>query len=108
VFHLRRPFSSYYVNFFSSAGANPCILPKHKFDSTKINTAAYNDLPVGSGPFKYASRRRNDAVEMVGPQHRAQHTIQICGIFTPTRSRRSTTCARRRHLSAALSHLVRS
>jgi len=65
VFHLRRPFSSYYVNFFSSAGANPCILPKHKFPSTKINTAAYNDLPVGIGPFKYASWRRNDAVEMV-------------------------------------------
>jgi peptide/nickel transport system substrate-binding protein len=65
VFHLRRPFSSYYVNFFSSGGANPCILPKHKFSSTKINTAAYNDLPVGIGPFKYASWRRNDAVEMV-------------------------------------------
>lgn len=65
VFHLRRPFSSYYVNFFSSAGANPCILPKHKFTSTKINTASYNDLPVGIGPFKYASWRRNDSVEMV-------------------------------------------
>jgi peptide/nickel transport system substrate-binding protein len=65
VFHLRRPFSSYYVNFFSSAGANPCILPKHLFASTKINTAAYNDLPVGIGPFKYAGWRRNDAVEMV-------------------------------------------
>jgi peptide/nickel transport system substrate-binding protein len=65
VFHLRRPFSSYYVNFFSSGGANPCILPKHKFSSTKINTAAYNDLPVGIGPFKYVSWRRNDAVEMV-------------------------------------------
>ena len=55
VFHLRRPYSGYYLNFFSSAGANPCLLPKHKFDSTKINIAAYNDLPVGIGPFKYVA-----------------------------------------------------
>jgi peptide/nickel transport system substrate-binding protein len=34
-------------------------------NSTKINTASYNDLPVGIGPFKYAAWRRNDAVEMV-------------------------------------------
>lgn len=65
VFHLRNTYSGYYVNFFSSAGANPCLLPKHKFSSTKINTAAYNDLPVGIGPFKYASWRRGDSVEMV-------------------------------------------
>jgi peptide/nickel transport system substrate-binding protein len=44
VFHLRDRYSGFYVNFFSSAGANPCILPKHKFSSTKINTVAYNDL----------------------------------------------------------------
>jgi peptide/nickel transport system substrate-binding protein len=65
VFHLREPYSGYYVDFFSSAGAKPCILPQHKFSSTKINTAAYNDLPVGVGPFKYASWLRNDRVEMV-------------------------------------------
>jgi len=65
VYHLREPHASYYVNFFSSAGGNPCILPKHKFDSTKINTAPYNDLPLGIGPFKYESWKRSDAVVMV-------------------------------------------
>jgi ABC-type transport system substrate-binding protein len=50
VFHLRRPYSGFYVNFFSSTGANPCLLPKHAFGSTKINTAPYNDLPIGIGP----------------------------------------------------------
>jgi peptide/nickel transport system substrate-binding protein len=65
VFHLREPHAQYAANFFGSAGANPCILPKHRFTSTKINTAPYNDLPVGIGPFKYVSWKRSDSVEMV-------------------------------------------
>ncbi|MFN2459808.1 MAG: peptide ABC transporter substrate-binding protein [Candidatus Velthaea sp.] len=65
VFRLREPHAQYAANFFGSAGGNPCILPKHKFTSTKINTAPYNDLPVGIGPFKYASWKRGDSVEMV-------------------------------------------
>jgi len=64
IFHLREPHAQYAANFFGSAGANPCILPKHAFTSTKINTAPYNDLPVGIGPFKYTSWRRGDSVEL--------------------------------------------
>ncbi len=66
VFHLVRAYSGFYVNFFSSAGANPCILPKHLLAGEKtINQAAYNALPVGIGPFKYASWKRGDSVELV-------------------------------------------
>ena len=66
VFHLIRPYSGFYVNFFSSAGANPCILPKHLLASLpSINDAPYNALPVGIGPFKYASWKRADSVELV-------------------------------------------
>jgi peptide/nickel transport system substrate-binding protein len=66
VFRLRRPYSGFYVNFFSSGGANPCILPKHLLGGLKtINEAPYNALPVGIGPFKYASWKRADSVELV-------------------------------------------
>jgi peptide/nickel transport system substrate-binding protein len=66
VFHLVRPYSGFYVNFFSSGGANPCLLPKHLLSGlASINDATYNALPVGIGPFKYASWKRADSVELV-------------------------------------------
>jgi peptide/nickel transport system substrate-binding protein len=66
VFHLIRPYSGFYVNFFSSGGANPCILPKHLLGGlASINEAPYNALPVGIGPFKYTQWKRADSVEMV-------------------------------------------
>jgi peptide/nickel transport system substrate-binding protein len=66
VFHLQRPFSGFYVNFFSTGGAVPCILPRHLLGTLpNINQAPYNSLPVGIGPFKYASWKRADSVELV-------------------------------------------
>ncbi len=66
VFRLLRPYSGFYVNFFSSGGANPCLLPKHLLGSLPtINEAPYNALPVGIGPFKYAAWKRADSVELV-------------------------------------------
>jgi peptide/nickel transport system substrate-binding protein len=66
VFHLRRPFSGFFVNFFSTGGAAPCILPRHLLGTLpNINQAPYNALPVGIGPFKYASWKRADSVELV-------------------------------------------
>lgn len=66
VFRLVRPYGGFYVNFFSSGGANPCILPKHLLAGLKtINEAPYNALPVGIGPFKYASWKRATSVELV-------------------------------------------
>ncbi|MDB5027614.1 MAG: putative 4-phytase [Candidatus Eremiobacteraeota bacterium] len=66
VFRLKRPYSGFYVNFFSSGGGNPCVLPKHLLGNlATINEAPYNALPVGIGPFKYASWKRGDHVEMV-------------------------------------------
>jgi len=66
VLHLKKKFSPYGVTFFSSAGSNPCILPKHLLDKlSNINNADYNSLPVGIGPFKFVSWKRGDSVEMV-------------------------------------------
>jgi peptide/nickel transport system substrate-binding protein len=65
VFHLRKPYASYLPTFFGSAGANPCILPKHILGNLPdINTAPYNSKPVGIGPFRYVEWKRGDSVVM--------------------------------------------
>lgn len=65
VFHLKRPYSAFLPTFFASAGANPCILPKHLLGTLpNINTAEYNNKPVGIGPFRYVKWVRGDHVEL--------------------------------------------
>jgi peptide/nickel transport system substrate-binding protein len=66
VFHLNKPYSPFLVTFFSSAGANPCVLPKHLLAQyPNINHVEYNSLPVGIGPFKYKAWNRAQRVVMV-------------------------------------------
>ncbi len=66
VLHLSKPYSPFVVVFFSSAGANPCILPKHLLARyPNINNVAFNSLPVGAGPFMYKAWNRNENVIMV-------------------------------------------
>jgi len=61
---LKAPYGSFYEVYFSSQ--NTPLLPKHLLGNLPdINTAPYNALPVGSGPFKFASWKRNDSVEMI-------------------------------------------
>jgi peptide/nickel transport system substrate-binding protein len=65
-YHLKKPYASYVVTYFSSGGANPSVLPVHLLGKLpNINNAPYNALPVGIGPFKYASWKRSDSVTMV-------------------------------------------
>ncbi|MBV8727068.1 MAG: hypothetical protein JO233_04725, partial [Candidatus Eremiobacteraeota bacterium] len=43
VYHLRKPYAAYLPTFFGSAGANPCVLPKHILGNLpNINQAPYN------------------------------------------------------------------
>jgi peptide/nickel transport system substrate-binding protein len=66
VYHMKKPYSPFIETFFSSAGANPCVLPKHLLAQyPNINHVAYNSLPVGIGPFKYVSWDRAQDVVMV-------------------------------------------
>ncbi|GAC1659554.1 MAG: peptide ABC transporter substrate-binding protein [Candidatus Elarobacter sp.] len=70
VFHLRKPYSGYLPTFFGSAGANPCILPKHILASLpNINNAPYNAKPVGIGPFRYVEWVRGDHVTLEANPH---------------------------------------
>lgn len=66
VYHLKAPYSSYLVTFFSSAGANPAIMPKHLLKQyPNLNNVPYNSLPIGIGPFKYESWKRSDSIVLV-------------------------------------------
>lgn len=61
---LKAPYQPFLYDYFSSL-SNSCILPKHILGaSTVINTVAYNSLPVGIGPFRYASYHRSASIEM--------------------------------------------
>jgi peptide/nickel transport system substrate-binding protein len=65
IVHLNRPYSLFIPTYFASAGGNSCILPKHLLGSLpNINTAPYNNLPVGIGPFRYTAWHRGENVEM--------------------------------------------
>ena len=65
VYHLKTPYSGFLPSFFGSAGANPCILPKHLLAKLpNINNADYNSKPVGIGPFRYVRWIRGDRIEL--------------------------------------------
>lgn len=66
VLHLSKPYSPFIETFFSTAGANPCVLPEHLLARyPNINHVAYNSLPIGIGPFKYKAWERGQKVVMV-------------------------------------------
>ncbi|HVA27233.1 MAG TPA: peptide ABC transporter substrate-binding protein [Candidatus Baltobacteraceae bacterium] len=65
VYHLSKPYSPFVETFFSTAGANPSILPKHLLANyPNINHVPFNDKPVGIGPFVVARWDRQQQVVM--------------------------------------------
>ncbi len=66
IYHLTKPYSPFVETFFSTAGANPCILPKHLLAQyPNINNVPYNSKPVGIGPFKVDRWDRQQQVVLV-------------------------------------------
>ena len=63
VVRLKRPDIEVPATLLASDSLS-AILPRHAFASTTINTAPYNGMPVGLGPFRYTAFRRGEAVEM--------------------------------------------
>lgn len=66
VLHLSKPYSPFLETFFSTAGANPCVMPKHLLAQLpNINNADYNSKPVGIGPFMVKEWQRGSRVVLV-------------------------------------------
>ena len=66
VLHLSKPYSPFLETFFSTAGAEPSILPKHLLGGLpNVNNAPYNAKPVGIGPFMVQNWSRGTRVVMV-------------------------------------------
>lgn len=62
IIHLRRPFSPILAYFFAPQG-NVALLPRHLLSGyPNLNHVAYNELPIGSGPFRVVEWRRGDRV----------------------------------------------
>jgi peptide/nickel transport system substrate-binding protein len=64
ILHLRDTYSAWASTFFSTGGANPCLLPKHIVASQNVNTGAYNGKPIGIGPFVIDAWNRGQSVEL--------------------------------------------
>jgi peptide/nickel transport system substrate-binding protein len=67
VVHLRRRYPPFVTQFFTTLqeGAKP-VLPAHLLATQReINDIPYNALPVGSGPFKFASWDRGQRIVLV-------------------------------------------
>jgi peptide/nickel transport system substrate-binding protein len=69
IIHMKKLYAPFLQQLWSVNGNAP-ILPEHllaKYNDDKgsFNTAAYNSLPVGSGPFKVVSWLRGQEVRMV-------------------------------------------
>lgn len=53
VVHLRRRYAPFVAGFFTMANHPDCILPQHLLARyPDLNRVAYNELPVGTGPFR--------------------------------------------------------
>jgi peptide/nickel transport system substrate-binding protein len=69
VVHMKRVYAPYLQQFWSVNGNTP-ILPEHllaAYNDTKgsLNTAPYNALPIGSGPYKVVRWDRGQEIRLI-------------------------------------------
>lgn len=79
--HLKRPFSPIVATFFGDANAPYGIIPKHLLAHYRsIERIPYNDMPIGTGPFRVVSWRRGDRIELVANPRYFQGTPRIAHV----------------------------
>lgn len=64
--HLKKRFAPFVATFFTMANHTNCILPRHLLARyPDINRIPYNDLPVGTGPFKIRTYQKGSSITFV-------------------------------------------
>ena len=68
--HLKHSFAPFVATFFTLANHPDCILPKHLLARySDINRVPYNELPIGTGPFRIVKYERGSTIEFVANPH---------------------------------------
>jgi peptide/nickel transport system substrate-binding protein len=66
VFHLKQPFAPFVDTVFGESDDPFRVVPKHILGKyPNINQVPFNQLPIGTGPFKVARWIRGDHIELV-------------------------------------------
>jgi peptide/nickel transport system substrate-binding protein len=66
VFHLKRPFAPFVDTVFGESDDPFRVIPKHLLDRyPNINQIAFNQQPIGTGPFRVVRWYHGDHVELV-------------------------------------------
>jgi peptide/nickel transport system substrate-binding protein len=69
VVHLKHRYAPFVSGFFTMANHPDCILPEHLLAKyPDINRIPYNELPVGTGPFRIAKYEKGSEIEFVANQ----------------------------------------
>jgi peptide/nickel transport system substrate-binding protein len=65
VFHLKHQFAPFVNTVFSESDSPICIIPEHILAKYKdVNRVPFNELPIGTGPFKVVRWVRGDHIEL--------------------------------------------
>jgi len=66
VVHLRHRYAPFVASFLTMSSTPYCVLPVHILGGMHdINRASYNNLPVGTGPFRVAEYRKAVVIKFV-------------------------------------------
>ncbi len=65
IFHLKQKFAPFVNTVFSESDDPVCIVPEHILGKYKdVNRVPFNELPIGTGPFKVVRWVRGDHIEL--------------------------------------------
>jgi peptide/nickel transport system substrate-binding protein len=71
VVHLTRPYAPFLRTFLTLSSTSYCVLPLHLLGKLPdINHADFNNMPIGTGPFRVASNEKDTDIRFVAnPQY---------------------------------------